>query len=73
MEIATSGLYLNFILKIRHWQLHQIKLGVQFKFSKCYLLLLQPRIIEWGENMYQLLNTTRDTNAKYYRGSIPFY
>jgi hypothetical protein len=41
MAAVRSRLYLNFILKILHRQLHQIKLGVQFKFSKCYLLLLE--------------------------------
>ena len=49
--VRSSRVYLNFILKILHWQLHQIKLWIQFKLSKCYLLFQETSInYDNGEN-----------------------
>ena len=47
MATVCSRLYLDFILKILHRQLHQIKLGVQFKFSKGYLVIVRNKQKLW--------------------------
>ena len=42
--VKSSRVYLNFILKILHWQLHQIELWIQFKLSKSKALSLSLSI-----------------------------